>query len=262
LSARREKSPAAATLAQGARARKARPPAAVKRMRSADLKAPLHARAYESIKAKIISLGFRPGEYLNEAQVSKLLKIGRTPVHQALNRLMLEGMVEVIPRKGIIVKAVSLNDVLEMIDVRIINETCCARLAASRAQEHDIAELTRILDESEKQASASDTNRQMLLDREFHSVLSRAAGNVVLADLMRTLHDRSLRFWFISLRDPAHHVAVKQEHRAILDAIRSRDPEAASEAVRRHIESFRTNIMAHILGNSLASRDPLSFHPA
>jgi DNA-binding GntR family transcriptional regulator len=65
---------------------------------------------------------------------------------------------------------------------------------------------------------------------------------------IRTLHDRSLRFWFISLRDPVHHVAVKDEHWAILDAIKARDPDAAGDAVRNHIDSFRKNIMRHILG--------------
>ncbi|MBI2317750.1 MAG: GntR family transcriptional regulator [Betaproteobacteria bacterium] len=211
-------------------------------------KIPLHDQAYEKIKHEIITLGFRPGEYLNEALVSKLLRIGRTPVRQALNRLMLEGMVDVIPRKGVIVKAVSLDDVIETIDVRIVNETYCAKLAAVRADDNDIAELTRILDQAEEAVAVSDSVRQMTLDRDFHNTLSRAARNTVLADCIRTLHDRSLRFWFISLRDPAHHLAVKQEHRAILGAIKARDAEAAGVAVRSHIESFRANIMRHILG--------------
>ena len=216
-------------------------------------KTALHTQAYELIKHEIITLRFRPGEYLNEAQVSKLLKIGRTPVHQALNRLMLEGMVEVIPRKGVIVKAVSLNDILEMIDVRIINESYCARLAAARAGESDIAEMERILDEAEKTTTDLDTDRQMLLDRDFHNALSRAAGNAVLTDFVRTLHDSSLRFWFISLRDPVHHVAVKEQHRAILDAIKRSSPDAASNAVRNHIESFRSHIMQNILGEGQVS---------
>ena len=222
-------------------------PVKVKR-RAGARRTPLHSRAYEKIKHAIITLRFRPGEYLNEAQVSKVLRIGRTPVHQALNRLMLEGMVEVIPRKGVIVKAVSLNDVLEMIDVRLVNETYCARLAVARADESDIAELTSILDESEKTVTSPDTVRQMMLDRDFHSTLARAAKNAVLAECIRTLHDRSLRFWFISLRDPVHHVAVKQEHRAILNAIKAHDPDAAADAVRNHIESFRANVMRHSRG--------------
>ncbi|MCZ7564033.1 MAG: GntR family transcriptional regulator [Burkholderiales bacterium] len=217
---------------------------------------PLHVECYERIKHEIITLHFRPGEYLNEAQVSELLGIGRTPVHQALNRLMLEGMVEVIPRKGVIVKAVSLNEILDIIDVRAINETYCARLAAARASESDAAELDRILAESEKAAAAPDTVRQMLLDRDFHSLLSRIAGNVVLGEIMRSLHERSLRFWFISLRDPVHHARVKNEHRAIVDAIKAHDPDAAERAVRNHIESSRTNIMAHILGSGPGQQSP------
>ena len=82
--------------------------------------APAHRRdaalsdvAYEKIKHRIITLAFRPGEHLNEARVCDALDIGRTPVHQAFCRLALEGMVEIIPRKGVIVRPVSLNEVME-----------------------------------------------------------------------------------------------------------------------------------------------------
>ncbi len=206
----------------------------------------LHVRAYEKIKDEIIALRFRPGQSLNEVQISDLLEIGRTPVHQALNRLALERLVEVIPRKGYIVKSISLNEIMEMIDVRIVNETYCARLAAARASKRDIADLERILNEADMTAEGADTARQMMFDRDFHNVLSRAAGNQVLADFMRTLHDSSLRFWFISLRDPEHHLEVKAQHRAILDAIRRSAPDAASNAVRNHIESFRSNIQHYL----------------
>ena len=74
-----------------------------------------------------------------------MLKIGRTPVHQALDRLMMEGMVEVIPRKGVIVRPVSLNEVLQIIETRLINECYCSRLAAERANNSDIAELADVL---------------------------------------------------------------------------------------------------------------------
>src|ERR1044071_5537673 len=80
-------------------------------------------------------------ECINEASVSALLGLGRTPVHQAIDRLMLEEMVEVIPRKGVIVKPVILQDVLQMVDVRMINESQCARLAAERADDNHIAEM-------------------------------------------------------------------------------------------------------------------------
>jgi DNA-binding GntR family transcriptional regulator len=207
---------------------------------------PLNIQAYERIKHEIITMSLRPGEYLNEAQISKTIGIGRTPVHQALNRLALERLVEVIPRKGYIVKAISVDEVMDVINVRIINEVYCAQLAAMRATKADIAQMERILEQSEVAGVADDTSMQMTLDKEFHNALSHAAGNQILSDIMRTLHDSSLRFWFISLRDQQHHNDVKSEHREVLEAIKKGDPEAAGAAIRTHIESFRANIQRYL----------------
>jgi GntR family transcriptional regulator, rspAB operon transcriptional repressor len=202
----------------------------------------LREAAYEAIKHRIITCAFRPGEYINELQLSALLKIGRTPVHQALDRLMMEGMVEVIPRKGVIVKPASLNDVLQISEVRIINEPYGARLAAERADDADIAELADIVKRSGHWASLRNVENMMLLDRDFHLLIARAARNRVLGELLRSLHERSLRFWFISLNVPSQYQSVQHEHAAILSAIRRRDSARAEAAMRRHVESFRANV--------------------
>src|SRR5256884_9460798 len=111
--------------------------------------ASLRDAAYDAIKHRIITCEFRPGEYINELQLSSTLKIGRTPVHQALDRLMIEGMVDVIPRKGVIVRPVSLNEVLQIIEVRLINEPHGARLAAEHADDADLDELDDVLKRTE-----------------------------------------------------------------------------------------------------------------
>ena len=87
-----------------------------------------------------------------------------------------------------------------------------------------------------------DIEQMMLLDRDFHHVLARSAGNAVLTDVLRNLHERSLRFWFISLRDGNHHRNVLAEHRAIVEAIESREPDAAEAAMREHILAFQRNV--------------------
>jgi DNA-binding GntR family transcriptional regulator len=202
----------------------------------------LRDSAYDAIKHRIITCAFRPGEYINELRLSSLLKIGRTPVHQALDRLMIEGMVEVIPRKGVIVKPVSLHEVLQIIEVRLINEPLGARLAAEQANDADLAELTDVLRRAKQWGSLRNIENIMLLDREFHLLIAKAAKNDVLTDLLRNLHERSLRFWFISLNAPAQFDLVQSEHAAILDAIRRRQPDKAEAAMRRHIESFRGNV--------------------
>src|SRR4051794_8013441 len=158
----------------------------------------LRDQAYEAIKDRIITCQFKPGECINEASVSELLGLGRTPVHQAIDRLMLEEMVEVIPRKGVIVKPVILQDVLQMIDVRMINEAQCARLAAERADNSHIESISEVLGRARKAISDRDIHALMSLDREFHLLLAGASKNFELAEVLRKLNERSLRFWFIS----------------------------------------------------------------
>jgi DNA-binding GntR family transcriptional regulator len=206
----------------------------------------LRDRAYDTIKHQIITCAFRPGEYINELQLSALLKIGRTPVHQALDRLMVEGMVEVIPRKGVIVKPVSLNEVLQIIEVRLINEPFGARLAAEKASDADLADIADVLDRAKHWVSVRNVEKMMLLDREFHLLIARAAKNEVLIELLRNLHERSLRFWFISLNAPTQHETVQKEHSAIFAAIRRSDPNNAEAAMRQHIESFRVNVSQYL----------------
>jgi GntR family transcriptional regulator, rspAB operon transcriptional repressor len=198
--------------------------------------------AYEAIKLRIITGAFKPGDYINELQLSSLLKIGRTPVHQALDRLMLESMVEVIPRKGVIVKPISLNELLQIIEVRLINECYCARLAAEHANDADLFKMEEVLRQASQWASMRDIVNMILVDREFHLLLARAAKKDVVAGLLRNLHERSLRFWFISLNEPSQCEIAHEQHVAILRAIRRRDPERAEAEMRRHIESYRTSV--------------------
>ncbi len=206
----------------------------------------LRDTAYELIKLRIITCAFKPGEYLNEAAVSAMLGIGRTPVHQAIDRLMLEDMVEVIPRKGVIVKPVSLEDVMQIIEVRLINEPYAVRLAAERADDVEISVMTDILARARNWTAVRNVKEMMLLDRDFHLALARAARNAVLADILRKLDERSLRFWFISLTAPNHHEAVPHQHDSILKAVRERDADAAEAATRGHIESFRRNVARYL----------------
>ncbi len=124
--------------------------------------------AYEAIKHQIITCAFKPGEYVNEARVSAILGLGRTPVHHAIDRLMMEGMVEVIPRKGVIVKPVSLDEVMQIIETRLTIEPQAVRLTAGRADDTDLTHLTDILARAQQWTAVGNIEQMMLLDREFH----------------------------------------------------------------------------------------------
>jgi DNA-binding GntR family transcriptional regulator len=206
----------------------------------------LRDTAYKMIKHRITTCAYKPGEYLNETLVSTTLGIGRTPVHQAIDRLMMEGLVEVIPRKGIIVKPISLDEVMQIIEVRLLNECYGVRLAALHANQGELDQLADVLVRSKEGVARRDNEQMMALDREFHGVLAQASRNDVLGEQLGRLHDRSLRFWVISLNTPGHLQTVYDEHQAILTAICDRDPDAAETAMRVHIEDFRGNIMRNV----------------
>ncbi len=210
------------------------------------LRQSLRDQAYEAIKDRIITCKFKPGECIDEASVSALLGFGRTPVHQALDRLMIEKMVEVIPRKGVIVKPVMLHDVMQMIDVRIINETQCARLAAVRAEKSDVENMAGVISRAKRAISDRDIHAMMTLDREFHLLVAGASRNAELAEVIRKLNERSLRFWYISFTTSDHHHNFQKQHEAVFEAVRKHDADAADQAMRIHIEGFRKSVAAHL----------------
>ena len=206
----------------------------------------LRDQAFEKIRKRIICLDYAPGQYLSEAKVSQELGLGRTPVRQAFDRLMMMNMISILPRKGVIVSPVSLDEIHQIIEVRLINEAHCTALAAERATAAEIDEMGKVLAEAEAASLARDRERLMELDKVFHSLITRSARNKVLGDLLANLQDRSLRFWFISLGEESHMRHVATEHKLIFQKIRDRDPEGAAAAAREHITSFRANIMKSI----------------
>lgn len=202
----------------------------------------LRDAAYEAIKHRIITCKFRPGECVNEAEISALLGFGRTPVHEALDRLMFEEMVDIIPRKGVIVKPVNLQDVMQMVDVRLVNETACARLAATRADDRHIDKLSNVIKRAQEALVDRNVHSMMMLDREFHLTMAEASKNFELTEVLRKLNERSLQFWFISFTTPDHHSRFQEQHEAIFDAIRVHDVDRAENAMHDHIDAFRRSV--------------------
>lgn len=204
----------------------------------------LVAQAYEAIKHRIFTVAYAPGAYLNELSISRELEIGRTPVHHALHRLAKEGLVNVIPRKGVIVRPVSLDEVAQIIEVRLVNETYCAALAARRVTRADLEIPKAILAAAQDEIDAGKGVEELMrLDQSFHSWIAKMSGNPVLAEFLSNLQDRAARFWFLSLSEGHHPLRVQSEHLDLLQAIASKDETQAANMARAHIESFRNTIL-------------------
>jgi DNA-binding GntR family transcriptional regulator len=200
--------------------------------------------AYERIRDAIVTLQLKPGEYLNCSALEARFRLGRTPVVRALDRLMLQGLVEVMPRKGVTVSPLSLDEALSVIDVRRINEPHCVQLAAERIDGQTLEVLEAILGDYDMAARNRSLPALLAADRAFHETIASASGNAVLANLLAVLHARSQRFWAMSLSRQPHIGDVAREHAEIVACLRSRDPPRARSAMESHIESFRRNLLS------------------
>lgn len=200
----------------------------------------LAERAYEAIKERILSLELRPGQFVNEHELCTLVGMGRMPVHQAVHRLMTDGLLKVIPRKGIIIGAESANEVLAALEARGAVEPNIAALAAERATPAQIKQMERLLKQSRKVADQRFRREFMDLDRQFHATVAEAAGNRMLADAQRPLQERSARIWsLIVMRHPDGLRMTQEEHEAVFDAIRRGDRDGARRAMQVHLASLR-----------------------
>ena len=203
----------------------------------------LNELVYRRFKQALVTLSYKPGEYLNTAQVMNDLDMGRTPINQAIHRLANEGLLQVIPRKGVMVSPLSMDDALELIEVRLANEMLCMQLASQRITERQIATLTELNRQIEAASQERDRVRMMTLDHEFHQELAQIAGNNMLADILSVLHARAQRFWASTLSREGHMREVIDEHRAIIAALAAQDSAAAAEAAQAHILSFRSALL-------------------
>ncbi|WP_017801987.1 GntR family transcriptional regulator [Winslowiella toletana] len=203
----------------------------------------LNELAYLRFKQALITLSYKPGDYLNTAQVMADLEMGRTPVNQAIHRLAGEGLLQVIPRKGVMVAPLSIDDALELIEVRLANESLCIALACQRITDSDIAALRAINQQIAAASQQRDRISMMLLDRQFHHLLASIAGNSRLIDILSVIHAQAQRFWATTLSHESHMQEVIAEHEAIIAALACQDRQAAEAANREHVLSFKRALL-------------------
>ena len=202
----------------------------------------LQERAYREIKRRIVTAAYRPGEQINTARICSQLRIGRTPVHLAIHRLETEGLIEILPRRGIVVKPIDRAQMMELIEARLLIEPEVAALAAARATDRDFAAMRAALDRITPLRDAADGEKFMATDLEFHRLMALAARNGSLGDFLAGMHEHCQRIYFISVSREQHDARIMREHEEIFDALTRRDSAAAAAAVRKHVESLRKNV--------------------
>ncbi len=163
---------------------------------AAPCETPLTEQAYAALEEQIVTLKIPPGALVSEHELAEQLGLGRTPTREALQRLAREGLVAILPRRGILVTRSDPAKQLLVLEVRREIERLLSRAAAVRATEAQRESLRTIASEMDAAAKAEDDIAFMRLDRAFNLLLLEAAHNEFAAAAMRLINGQSRRFWY------------------------------------------------------------------
>lgn len=200
----------------------------------------LAEEVYTRLKRDIVSHKLPPGTPLNELGLAQSLNTSRTPVREALRRLQAEGLVEIVRSRGARVSEVSFREASEAYEIRGLLEPHAARLAVERLTEESARSLREMRDRLNAPSLTSDTAVRWEMDRELHDLILETAGNELLRSLVWDLRVRTDRA-YAYLAEGAL-AASRREHVHILEAILSKDANAAEESLRTHLVNSRSRL--------------------
>jgi len=206
-------------------------------------------RIADRLKRLIVTGEIKPGQKLVEKDIATAFNVSRTPLREALARLVNDGLAAGIPYRGIFVRQITLRQVQDIYEMRIAIEGLAAMLAAERADARDIAALSELLTAMDKEQAGDDSAELKLLNERFHRAIAIASGNALLVERLDELWAwvtlSRTTVWSATGRGDTS----RDEHHAIFDAIRGRDPlqarALAEEHVRRAWDNVRPFVAEH-----------------
>ncbi len=200
--------------------------------------------AYERIKEMIITAKLPPGSLLTEAELAGQLGIGRMPVREAMQRLVQDDLVMIVPRKGSFVHPIQVEDLQQIFELRVALECLSCQLAAERMTAEELKSLEAMFEDVDVLAEGSEEH--VRVDRAFHRAIAAATRNEYLQRAVERTLNLALRLLYVSGSRMAKVGEIAEEYRRVLDALRRRDGEAAAEAMRAHIEEFRKKVRSAV----------------
>lgn len=208
----------------------------------------LRKSAYESLKAMIVTGQLPPGSRVTEIELAARLKVSRTPVREALNKLERDGLVTGRPRQGFSIKEFDIAMFRESFDVREVLDGYATELATARLTEADKTRLKSILAECERLAaihnrSQEDKFRELQLGVDLHRTIAELSGNELLRNMLAGILEKCQHYIWLELILLDDWKEARDEHAAIVDAMCAGDARLASERARRHIRVSRDAIL-------------------
>ena len=205
-------------------------------------------QAYQFIRQKIASCEYLPKQMLSESQLQEELGFSRTPVREAIGRLAQEGLLQVFPKRGIMVSGISIQDIHQIFEVRSLLEPYALRMYHS---DLDLEEIKRFSDLFHAYSNDSAHVNFYELDDQFHALLLASMKNDYLVELYDRIRTQSVRLRIMSGEFIQSRIdQTMKEHAQIADACLAQNWEEAAQAMTEHLRYSKESSLATILQNS------------
>jgi DNA-binding GntR family transcriptional regulator len=201
-------------------------------------------KAYVYIKSQILNLGFKPGEYLTDIQISTRLKISRTPVREAFRIIEKEGLLIYESRRGWKVYTLSLEDINEIFEIKITIEGVLSRKAAKCKDEALRNKLRETLDFMRKAVEINDLDSWSIYDGDMHHIIFLMAGNQRALQIVESINDQWNR---VRIGFTARTGRIKSsiiEHQAFVESILAGNEDDAEKYTREHLKKVRDELVS------------------
>lgn len=197
----------------------------------------LHEEVLERLRDMIIEGRLGPGQRINEGAVGAQLGVSRTPLREAIKTLASEGLVEIQPAKGAIVRKFSAGDLLQILEVLKTLEQLGGRMTCAQASDETIAAIKALHDEMMELYRTRNRLDYFKLNQAIHSAIVAASGNDVLVEMHGTLQARIKRLRFIGNEGPEKWAGAVAEHEEMIAALLKRDGDALAVIIGKHMDS-------------------------
>ncbi|WP_037573331.1 GntR family transcriptional regulator, partial [Spirochaeta cellobiosiphila] len=194
----------------------------------------MRSQAYVAIREKIVNCVYPPGTMLNEAMLTQELEFSRTPIRDALTRIEQEGFIEILPKKGIYVKNVSLKDVRQIFKVRLEIEPLALKMAGPSLPKESLFKYRDLFSGSEISVEAD-----FRVDQQMHLFIIDHCGNRFIIDMMHKVFDENTRVIISSGQNEAKIHDARKEHLAIINYLIDENYDLAEEAMKFHINQCK-----------------------
>ena len=198
-------------------------------------------RIYEKLKEDIINLKFKENSIITEKELAERYKVSKTPVREALKKLNLEGFIEVLPRKGYFVTSISVEDLKNIFQIRMILEVGASEIAIENVSLNDIKKLKEIANTKVKTINAKSYIEYSEINYQFHLLIAKLTNNNMLANMIEGVLNQLRRVLYRDLCN-LDFENMKNEHLNIVYAIEKRDTDLARKIMKKHLLDAKKRI--------------------